>query len=112
MTIKTILGINGEVIKNNTGLKKVQDILLNQMTRLNDDEMMKSGALSQQASAYIKSVATQIRILDLSGKYNVEPNDMNEYLGINILSQDEIEKSQVKSKLERQLDKFNAERKD
>lgn len=119
MAIKTILGIDGEVIKNNTGLKKVQDILLNQMTRLNDDEMMKtynkrevarSGALSQQASAYVKSVATQIRILDLSSKYNVEPNDMNEYLGINILSQEEIEKNQAKSKLEKQLDKFNAER--
>ena len=114
MAIKTILGKTNE-----NELKRVQAIVLNQMERLNDDEMMKtynkrevarSGALSQQASNYIKSVQTQIRVLELSNKYNVEPDDMNEYLGIKTLSQKEIEIAQAKSKLEQQLEKFNSQR--
>lgn len=110
MAIKTILGKTNE-----SELKRVQGILINQMERLNDDETMKSyskremarsGALSQQASAYVKSVQTQIKVLELSGKYNVEPDDMNAFLGIKILNKTEI----AKSELEQKLDKFNAER--
>ena len=61
------------------------------MNRLNDEETMKSngkreimrsGALSQSASAYVKSVQTQIKILDLSNKYDTKVADMNEFLGI------------------------------
>lgn len=86
MVIKTILGQ-----ENNNELKRVQKILLNQMDRLDDEEIMKergkreiqrSGALSQSAISYIKSVALQTKILELSGKYNVEVKDMNDYLGI------------------------------
>lgn len=84
--MKTILGK-----ENKNELKRVQKILLNQMERLDDEEIMKergkreigrSGALSQQASAFIKSIQTQMKILELSGKYNVETQTMNEYLGI------------------------------
>ena len=84
--MKTILGK-----ENKNELKKVQKMLINQMGRLDDEEVMKergkreiqrSGALSQSASSYIKSVQTQIKVLELSGKYNVNMADMNEFLGI------------------------------
>lgn len=84
--MKTILGK-----KNDSELKRIQKILLNQMERLDDNEIMKeqgkreimrSGALSQSASAYVKSVAVQTKVMELSNKYNVEVNSMNEFLGI------------------------------
>ena len=84
--MKTILGKD-----NKNELKRIQRILINQMSRLDDEEIMKergkreiarSGALSQQASSFIKSVQVQMRILELSGKYNVNMQDMNEFLGI------------------------------
>ena len=84
--MKTILGK-----ENQNDLKKYQKILLNQAERLDDNEIMnergkreiaRSGAISQSASAFIKSIQTQMRILEMSGKYNVETKDMNEYLGI------------------------------
>ena len=84
--MKTVLGV-----KNNTELKKIQKILLNQMERLDNNEIMKeqgkreimrSGAISQSSISFIKSIQTQLRVLEMSGKYNVEVNDMNEYLGI------------------------------
>jgi len=112
MAIKTIIGKT-----NDSELKRVQGILFHQMVRLDDDDLMKTynkreiaraGALSQQASAYVKSVATQIKVVELSGKYNCEPDDMNEFLGIKIVEPEQI----AKSKLEQQLDKFNAERED
>lgn len=76
---------------NNNELKRVQKILINQMDRLDDDEVMKesgkreiqrSGAISQSAVAFVKSIQTQTKILELSGKYNVEVETMNEFLGI------------------------------
>ncbi len=85
--MKTILGQ-----KNENELKKIQKILLNQMNRLDDEEIMKergkreimrSGAISQSSISFIKSIQTQLRILEMSGKYNVEVKDMNNYLGIN-----------------------------
>lgn len=84
--MKTLLGV-----KNNNELKKIQKILLNQMERLDNNEIMKdsgkreimrSGAISQSSISFIKSIQTQLRILEMSGKYNVEVNDMNNYLGI------------------------------
>lgn len=84
--MKTILGQ-----KNENELKKIQKILLNQMERLDDEEVMKdrgkreimrSGAISQSSISFIKSIQTQLKILEMSGKYNVEVNDMNNYLGI------------------------------
>ena len=84
--MKTVLGV-----KNDNQLKKIQKILLNQMERLDDNEIMKeqgkreimrSGAISQSSISFIKSVQTQLRVLEMSGKYNVEVQDMNEYLGI------------------------------
>lgn len=84
--MRTILGK-----ENKNELKRVQKVLLNQMERLDDEEIMKergkreigrSGAISQSASAFVKSIQTQMKILELSGKYNVEVKDMNEFLGI------------------------------
>lgn len=84
--MKTILGK-----ENKNDIKRYQKILLNQAERLDNEEIMKergkreiarSGALSQNASAFVKSVQVQMKILEMSGKYNVETRDMNEYLGI------------------------------
>lgn len=84
--MKTILGQ-----ENKSELKRVQKILLNQMGRLDDEEIMKergkreigrSGAISQSASAFVKSIQVQMKVLELTGKYNVEVDDMNEFLGI------------------------------
>lgn len=54
-------------------LIKIQEMLYNQMTRLDDNELMeksnkeiqRSGAMSQSAGAYIKSVQTQIKIKEM-----------------------------------------------
>lgn len=84
--MKTILGK-----ENNNDLKRYQKILLNQAERLDDNEIMKeqgkreiarSGALSQNAVSFIKSIQTQLKIVEVSNKYNVEPDTMNDYLGI------------------------------
>ena len=77
--------------ENNSELKRIQKILLNQMERLDDNdimnerskkEIMRSGALSQSASTFVKSVQTQMKILELSGKYGSDMDDMNDFLGI------------------------------
>ena len=61
----------------NNKIIKIQEMLLNQMERLNDDELIKSyakrettrsGALSQSASAYIKAVNTQLKVKELCSK--------------------------------------------
>lgn len=84
--MKTILGKQNE-----NDLKRYQKILLNQAERLDDNEIMKeqgkreiarSGALSQNATAFVKSIQTQLKIVEVSNKYNVEPDTMNDYLGI------------------------------
>lgn len=73
-------------------LIKAQDMLFNQMQRLDNNdlmnngngkrEIMRSGAISQSACAFVKSIQTQMKILEMSGKYNVEVKNMNEFLGI------------------------------
>lgn len=77
--------------ENQNDLKKYQKILLNQAERLDDNELMnergkreiaRSGALSQNAVSFIKSIQTQLKIVEASNKYNVEPDTMNDYLGI------------------------------
>lgn len=84
--MKTILGKENE-----NDLKRYQKILLNQAERLDDNEIMnergkreiaRSGALSQNATAFVKSIQTQLKIVEVSSKYNVEPDTMNDYLGI------------------------------
>ena len=45
-------------------------------------EIARSGALSQNAVSFIKSIQTQLKIVEVSSKYNVEPDTMNDYLGI------------------------------
>ena len=59
-------------------LIKIQDMLYNQMKRLDDNELMnqglgkreiqRSGALSQSAGAYLKSVQTQLKVKEMVRK--------------------------------------------
>lgn len=65
-------------------LIKIQEMLLNQMERLDDNDLMqrglgnreiqRSGALSQSASAYIKSVNTSLKIKEIC-KMNPQSED-------------------------------------
>lgn len=62
----------------NNRLIKIQEMLYNQMTRLDDNDLMekglgkreiqRSGALSQSAGAYIKSVQTQLKVKEMTSK--------------------------------------------
>ena len=58
---------------NNNKLIDIQEILMRQMKRLDDDKVMeesgtteiaRSNALSNQATTYLKSLNTQLRILE------------------------------------------------
>ena len=78
--------------KNNNELQRIQKILLNEMERLDNQEIMAergnkeikvSGALSKSATSYIKAVQTQIKVFDLSNKYNTKVSELNEFFGIN-----------------------------
>lgn len=68
----------------NNKILKIQEMLLNQMKRLDDEEIMKnnskreimrSGALSQSASAYVKAVNISLKIKELS-KNNSKVEDL------------------------------------
>ena len=71
----------------NNNLIKIQEMLLNQMERLDNNELMqkglgnreiqRSGALSQSASAYIKSVNTSLKIKEIC---KMNPNSENTIL--------------------------------
>ena len=60
----------------NNKLIDIQNALYNQIKRLDNNEIMsqnnkeiqRSGALSQSAGAYIKSVQTQIKVKEMAGK--------------------------------------------
>ena len=76
----------------NNRLVKIQEMLYNQMTRLDDNELMnkglgkreiqRSGALSQSAGAYIKSVQTQLKVKDMVRKNPLAEKTMLEELGV------------------------------
>lgn len=77
-------------MKNNK-IIKIQEMLLNQMERLNDDELIKSyakretlrsGALSQSACAYIKAINTSLKIKELSKNNEKAEESLLKELGI------------------------------
>lgn len=70
---------------------KIQDILMNQMERLDDEEIMKvsskkeimrSGALSQSASSFLKAVNTSIKIEQMAKENKVDSHVYNDKFGI------------------------------
>lgn len=73
-------------------LLKVQDMLYNQMKRLDDNEIMdkgygkreimRSGALSQSVCAYIKSVNTNIKIKELCKNNSKMEKELLKELGV------------------------------
>lgn len=76
----------------NNRLVKIQEMLYNQMERLDNNELMekglgkreiqRSGALSQSAGAYIKSVNTQLKVKEMCKKNPNAEKDMLKELGI------------------------------
>lgn len=75
-------------------LIKIQNILFNQMKRLDDNELMensqkeiqRSGALSQSAGAYIKSVQTQLKVKEMTRKNPASEKQM--LIEIGVLNED------------------------
>ncbi len=73
-------------------LLKAQDMLYNQMKRLDNDELMnngngkreimRSGALSQSVCAYIKAVNTNIKIMEMCKSNPKGQETLREELGV------------------------------
>ena len=77
-------------MKNN--LIKIQEMLMNQMKRLDDDTLMETNckdevargyALSQSANTFLKSVNVGIRVIEMSEKLEVKQEVLKAELGIN-----------------------------
>ena len=75
----------------NNKIIKIQEMLFNQMERLNDNELIKSyakrettrsGALSQSASAYIKAINTQLKVKELCNKNSEQEEKLLKELGV------------------------------
>lgn len=75
----------------NNNLIKIQKMLLSQMERLDDDELMKSNAqveisrgnaLSQSAVTFLKSVNIGLRIIEASKKYKTRKEKLSKELGV------------------------------
>ena len=76
----------------NNNLLKIQEMLLNQMERLDNNELMqkglgnreiqRSGALSQSASAYIKSVNTSLKIKEMCKMNPASENTILKEIGV------------------------------
>jgi hypothetical protein len=74
----------------NNRLIKIQEMLFNQMERLDNNDLMekglgkreiqRSGALSQSAASYIKSVQTQLKIMEMTKGRSQD--DLLEQLGV------------------------------
>ena len=77
-------------MKNN--LLKIQEMLMNQMKRLDDNELMstsckdevaRGNAISQSANTFLKSVNVGIRVIEMSNKLEVKTETLKNELGIN-----------------------------
>lgn len=77
-------------MKNNK-LIKIQEMLMREMDRLDNDDLMgkcgkeevaRSNALSQSACTFLKSVNVSLRIMEQSEKNNKTINELNNNLGI------------------------------
>lgn len=76
----------------NNRLIKIQEMLFNQMERLDNNDLMekglgkreiqRSGALSQSAGAYIKSVQTQLKVKEMTKRNSVSENTILKELGV------------------------------
>ena len=75
----------------NNKLIKIQEMLYDEMQRLNDDEIVKSyakrevsrsQALTQSAGAFIKSVNTQLQIKNIVKANNVKEDTLLKELGV------------------------------
>lgn len=72
-------------------LIKIQEMLMRQMERLDDDDLMsannkeevaRGNALSQSAVTFLKSVNVGIRVIEMAEKTNGNKKDLTKALGI------------------------------
>ena len=75
----------------NNNLFEIQEMLMHQMKRLDDDKLMaldgkqevaRGNALSQSATTFIKSVNVGMRVIEMSNKYSIKKNKLIKELGI------------------------------
>lgn len=76
----------------NNNLINMQEMLLRQMERLDEldnkigvnktEEISRANALSQNATTFLKSVNTGLRIIDVSKKYEIEKDKLTQELGV------------------------------
>lgn len=76
----------------NNNLINMQEMLLRQMERLDEldnkigvnktEEISRANALSQNATTFLKSVNTGLRIIDASKKYEIEKDKLTQELGV------------------------------
>lgn len=79
-------------MNNNNRLIKIQEMLYNQMKRLDDDNLMikglgqreiqRSGALSQSACAYIKTVGVSLKVRQMTKGNPSSENTVLRELGV------------------------------
>lgn len=79
-------------MKMNNNLINMQEMLLRQMERLDEldnkigvnktEEISRANALSQNATTFLKSVNTGLRIIDVSKKYEIEKDKLTQELGV------------------------------
>ena len=75
----------------NNNIIKLQEILMKEMERLDDnnkmendayEEIERSKAISGTASAYLKSVSTNIKVMETAEKYKINNSDLEKKLGL------------------------------
>ena len=75
----------------NTKLITIQEMIFDEMKRLSDDKLMnsagnnevlRSNALTNSATAYLKSVNTSLRIKEIAQKNDQTVKDLTKELGI------------------------------
>ena len=75
----------------NNNLIKIQEMLLRQMKRLDDDSLMaengrdevaRGNALSQSAVTFLKSVNVGIRVIEMADRTGTLKNELTKELGI------------------------------
>lgn len=76
-------------MKTNNNLIKMQEMLMRQMERLDDAisseisiEVARSGTLSQNAQAYLKSINTSLRVKDMVKKNPLGEKTILEEIGV------------------------------
>ena len=78
-------------MKDNNSILTIQEMLMREMKRLDDNELMKkdganeiarSNALSHQATTYLKSVNLSIRIMEVADKNQQTRETVQKELGL------------------------------